>query len=98
MLINKEKLINKIATEVHYDTEHPLESYAKLLMMIVEAEEEAEEEEDVSHAEWIIHYNHNTPFMAHCSECGFIDTINSINDLTEYCSFCGSRMDKGEET
>lgn len=90
MLINKEKLINKIATDVHYDTEHPLESYAKLLMMIVEAPDE----EDVSHGEWIVHYNHNTPYMAHCSECGYIKAINSMNDLTEYCVFCGAKMDK----
>ena len=30
----KARLFNKIANECHYDSEHPLESYAKLLSVI----------------------------------------------------------------
>lgn len=65
MLINKEKLINKIATEVHYDTEHPLESYAKLLMMIVEAEED----EAVSRGKWI----------SYCKDCKYWEQVYGRN-------------------
>ena len=36
ILINRADLFNKIATECHYDSEHPLESYAKLLQVINE--------------------------------------------------------------
>lgn len=36
ILINRADLFNRIATECHYDTEHPLESYTKLLQVINE--------------------------------------------------------------
>ena len=36
-LISKAKLMNTIATEVHYDTEKPLEMYGKLLQLIQDA-------------------------------------------------------------
>lgn len=90
MLINKEKLINLIATEVHYDTEHPLESYAKLLMMIVEAEE------DDGHGHWEIVYNNNVPFKAICSNCGHTIPISPylmMKTLRE-CPICKIKMDE----
>lgn len=37
ILINRADLFNKISTECHYDSEHPLESYAKLLAVINDA-------------------------------------------------------------
>lgn len=36
-LIDKAALLNRIATEVHYDSEHSLEMYAKLLNEINDA-------------------------------------------------------------
>ena len=36
--IDRVHLMNRIATECHYDTEHPLESYAKLMQVINEEE------------------------------------------------------------
>lgn len=36
-LIDKAALLNKIATEVHYDSEHSLEMYAKMLSLINDA-------------------------------------------------------------
>jgi len=36
-LISRSKLMNTIATEVHYDTEKPLEMYGKLLQLIQDA-------------------------------------------------------------
>lgn len=36
-LIDKAKLLNTIATEVHYDSEHSLEMYAKMLSLINDA-------------------------------------------------------------
>lgn len=38
-LIDKAALFNKIATEVHYDSEHSLEMYAKMLSLINDAPE-----------------------------------------------------------
>lgn len=35
-MISRAELFNRIASECHYDTEHPLESYAKLLSVIQE--------------------------------------------------------------
>ena len=92
MLINKEKLINKIATEVHYDTEHPLESYAKLLMMIVEAEE------DDRKGHWEIVYNDNEPFKAICSNCGYTIPIRTRYELItkRECPFCKIKMEEDE--
>ena len=40
ILIDKAALLNRIATEVHYDTEHPLEAYGKLLSEINDAPED----------------------------------------------------------
>ena len=37
-LISKGKLLNKIATECHYDTENPLKAYTNLLNAINDAE------------------------------------------------------------
>lgn len=37
VLIDKAALLNKIATEVHYDSEHSLEMYAKMLSLINDA-------------------------------------------------------------
>lgn len=34
--IDRVHIMNRIATECHYDTEHPLESYSKLLEVINE--------------------------------------------------------------
>ena len=39
VLIDKAALLNKIATEVHYDSEHSLEMYAKMLSLINDAPE-----------------------------------------------------------
>ena len=36
-LISRSRLMNTIATEVHYDTEKPLEMYGKLLQLIQDA-------------------------------------------------------------
>lgn len=36
--IDRVHLMNRIATECHYDTEHPLESYAKLMQVVNEEE------------------------------------------------------------
>ncbi len=36
-LIDKAVLLNRIATEVHYDSEHSLEMYAKMLSLINDA-------------------------------------------------------------
>lgn len=41
VLIDKAALLNKIATEVHYDSEHSLEMYAKMLSLINDAPEVA---------------------------------------------------------
>ena len=41
VLIDKAKLLNTIATEVHYDSEHSLEMYAKMLSLINDAPEVA---------------------------------------------------------
>lgn len=81
-LINKEKLINKIKTEAHYDIEHPSESYVKLLMMIVEAEEE----ETVRHGKWM----HNGFMEVKCNNCG--NVFHELED-TNYCPHCGYKMD-----
>lgn len=91
MLINKEKLINKIATEVHYDTEHPLESYAKLLMMIVEAEE------DDRRGHWIVDYNDNKPFKATCSNCGYGLPITTLLFMKKECPNCKIKMEEVEK-
>ena len=40
ILIDKAALLNRIATTVHYDTEHPLEAYGKLLSEINDAPED----------------------------------------------------------
>ena len=37
VLIDKAALLNKIAKEVHYDSEHSLEMYAKMLSLINDA-------------------------------------------------------------
>lgn len=37
VLIDKAKLLNTIAKEVHYDSEHSLEMYAKMLSLINDA-------------------------------------------------------------
>ena len=34
IMISRAELFNRIAKECHYDTEHPLESYSKLLSVI----------------------------------------------------------------
>lgn len=34
--IDRVHLMNRIATECHYDTEHPLEAYSKLMQVINE--------------------------------------------------------------
>ena len=39
VLIDKAALLNKIAKEVHYDSEHSLEMYAKMLSLINDAPE-----------------------------------------------------------
>lgn len=92
MLINKEKLINKIATEVHYDTEHPLESYAKLLMMIVEAEEEeAEDKEAVSRGKWL----HNDIMETDICSCCHTLLVCDVRGFN-YCPYCGAKMDLKE--
>lgn len=41
VLIDKAALLNKIAKEVHYDSEHSLEMYAKMLSLINDAPEVA---------------------------------------------------------
>ena len=44
--IDKIELINTIAKECHYDTEHPLEAYAKLLTVINKAKEISDDRTD----------------------------------------------------
>ena len=51
-LISKSALLNRIATEVHYDTENPLEQYARMMNLINNAPLEVAE--SVRHGHWII--------------------------------------------
>ena len=82
-LIDKAALLNRIATEVHYDSEHSLEMYAKLLSEINDAP--AVDAEPVRHGHWI-----KRGGWYWCSECG----DHWGDDGANYCPNCGAKMDE----
>lgn len=87
ILIDKTELINKIATECHYDTEHPLEAYAKLFTLINDAP--TIDAEPVRHGKWM----HNGFMEVKCNNCG--NVFHELED-TNYCPHCGYKMDLDE--
>lgn len=96
-LIDKAALLNTIATEVHYDSERPLEMYAKLLSVVNDAP--TVDAEPVRHGRWIegnnFHWYYNS-----CSCCGYTRTTdiksNGWNQW-KYCPMCGAKMDESKE-
>ena len=95
-LIDKAALLNTIATEVHYDSERPLEMYAKLLSVVNDAP--TVDAEPVRHGKWI----HNKwSEMRHdydCSLCGCritgVDPFSLSATAYYYCPECGAKMDE----
>lgn len=82
ILIDKAELLNRIATEVHYDTEHPLEAYGKLLSEINDAPE------DIVRCKDCIYYgDHGDEEMV----CAMM--ILYPNKPTDYCSLGKRRED-----
>lgn len=84
-LIDKAALLNTIATEVHYDSERPLEMYAKLLSVVNDAP--TVDAEPVRHGHWIAEISDEEEYK--CSECGDIEYYTC-----KYCPNCGSKMDE----
>ena len=85
-LIDKAVLLNRIATEVHYDSEHSLEMYAKLLSEINDAP--TVDAEPVRHGHWGEEwFDHKHKIVCSVCEC-FADK------WTDYCPNCGARMDE----
>lgn len=87
-LIDKATLLNKIATEVHYDTEAPLEAYGKLMSLINNAP--TVDAEPVRHGHWVAEISDEEEYK--CSECGDKEYYTC-----NYCPNCGARMDEVEE-
>lgn len=87
-LISKSKLLNTIATNVHYDSENPLAQYAKLLALVNDAPTvEAER-----HGHWV-----NEMGMILCSECRDswgTEMEEMIRSFINYCPNCGAKMDE----
>ena len=52
VLIDKAALLNKIAKEVHYDSEHSLEMYAKMLSLINDAPDGIVRCQDCKYSDW----------------------------------------------
>ena len=91
-LIDKAALLNRIATEVHYDSEHSLEMYAKLLSEINDAP--TVDAEPVRQGHWIEIHDLLFDYIR-CSECGE-DWCTEDNDTEtfNYCPNCGAEMDE----
>lgn len=91
-LISKSKLLNTIATNVHYDSENPLAQYAKLLALVNDAPAIDAER----HGHWEIKRNpmmyQTQPYVHVCSECG-----TAFPYKMPYCGECGAKMDEVEE-
>lgn len=84
-LIDKAALLNRIATEVHYDSERSLEMYAKLLNEINDAP--TVDAEPVRHGHW--KKSQIYPYAVVCSRCGTVFELG-----TSYCGECGAKMDE----
>ena len=85
-LIDKAALLNTIATEVHYDSERPLEMYAKLLSVVNDAP--TADSEPVKHGHWGEEwFDHKLKIVCSVCEC-FADR------WTDYCPNCGAKMDE----
>ena len=90
-LISKSALLNRIATEVHYDTENPLEQYGKLMWAI--CSEPTIDAEPVRHGHW---FTIGYMVDAQCSECRkWIDVLQGDAEMN-YCPHCGAKMDGGD--
>ena len=92
-LISKSQLMNTIATEVHFDTEHPLEAYGKLMALINNAPVVARDfnmHDTEKHGHWITNPN---PHTVTCSICGNIELSEWAWDKADYCPHCGAKMD-----
>lgn len=50
----------------------------------------------VIHARWIKHKIDKYDFTLHCSNCAWIDEINSEWGKYKYCPNCGAKMDENE--
>lgn len=83
-LIDKAALLNRIATEVHYDSEHSLEMYAKLLSEINDAP--TVDAEPVRHGHWL----KNGDRYCECSVCHHEGNMSGADN---YCRNCGAKMD-----
>ena len=95
-LIDKAALLNRIATEVHYDSEHSLEMYAKLLSEINDAP--TVEAEPVRHGKWTHNKWSNMRHDYSCSLCGCrisgVDPFSLSATAYYYCPECGAKMDE----
>ena len=85
-LIDKAALLNRIATEVHYDSEHSLEMYAKLLSEINDAP--TVEAEPVVRCKDCIHYKG----LAEC------DVIGDCMGTDGYCAWGERRENEKDES
>ena len=94
-LIDKAALLNTIATEVHYDSERPLEMYAKLLSVVNDAP--TVDAEPVRHGRWCVTQAY--PHTIYCSECfqRFAQAHWAVWEdgslPRDYCPHCGAKMD-----
>lgn len=87
--IRKSNLLNKVAG-VHYDTEHPLESYASLVSLINNAETE-----DPIGNRW----KDLGLGLYECSVCkGRLMHGGIRTGRFRFCPLCGSRMEGVNET
>ena len=91
VLIDKAALLNKIATEVHYDSEHSLEMYAKMLSLINDAPAvDAVPVVRCKDCKWW-----KTKYMRNRSErkvC-VIEAYEPVRNEDEYCSWAERRED-----
>lgn len=90
-LIDKAALLNRIATEVHYDSERSLEMYAKLLNEINDAPTvEAVPLEGYKSMEQTV----NWIDYALCPYCEQMFNPKIVSEY-DYCPHCGGRIDNG---
>ena len=78
-LIDKAALLNRIATEVHYDSEHSLEMYAKLLSEINDAPDALIRCKDCKH------YGHSIGEVETLGYCKKTEYMTKKDD--DYCSW-----------
>ena len=78
-LIDKAALLNRIATEVHYDSEHSLEMYAKLLSEINDAPDALIRCKDC------IHYGHSIGGVETLGYCKKTEYMTKKDD--DFCSW-----------